>query len=105
MYSSRMRTARLLSLSEGGGSASGGKGVCIHWWGRSASRDGRSASEGQGVCIQGRWGSASREDGGLHPVREGVGRPPHPCEQTDRCKNITLPQTSFAVGNEVGVCQ
>ena len=27
-----------------------------------------------------------------------VGRPPPPCEQADRCKNITLPQTSFARG-------
>ena len=28
-----------------------------------------------------------------------VGRPPPRCEQTDRCKNITLPQTSFAADN------
>ena len=27
------------------------------------------------------------------------GRPPSRCEQTDMCKNITLPQTSFAGGN------
>ena len=45
-----------------------------------------------GVCIQG--GSAS---GGS--ASRGWADPPPPCEKTDRCKNITLPQTSFAGGN------
>ena len=32
-----------------------------------------------------------------------VGRPPKepPCEQIDRCKNITLTQNSFASGNKL----
>ena len=30
-----------------------------------------------------------------------VGKPPPPCGQTHTCENITLPQTSFAGGNNV----
>ena len=58
-----------------------------------------SASRGSGSASGGGGG------GGLHlegkgSVSGGVGRPPSPPvkRMTDRCKNITLPQTSFAVG-------
>ena len=96
MHSSRMRTARLLTRSRGGdglhprGSASQ-RG--LHPWGVCIQG---SAPQGflhpRGVCI---WGSASR---GV--CIWGVGQTPSPCEQTDRCKNITLPKTSFAGGKK-----
>ena len=35
--------------------------------------------------------------------RQPLMQNPSPCEQTDRCENITLSQTSFAGGNKVGV--
>ena len=66
MHSSRMRTARLLTVS-------GGE-FAQPWWGLP-------------------------NLGGLHPG--GLGRPPSPVNRmTHRCKNITLPQTSFAGGNK-----
>ena len=54
-------------------------------------------------------GSSSQPPGCRHPLPPeadppAIGRPrlqadPSPCEQTDRCKHTTLPQTSFAGGN------
>ena len=66
-------------------------GVCIQGEGGLhpgglQSEGGGSAFRGRGVCIQ----------GDLHP--DVVGQTP--CKLwTDRCKNITLPQTSFVGGN------
>ena len=77
LHSSRMRTARTLTISpsmlctRGGGATSQG---CL---GRGASR---------GVSS---WGVPP--PGGLPPVNR----------MTNRCKNITLPQTSFAGGNNI----
>ena len=91
MHASRMRTVRSLTVSRRGGVCIQGEGVSgegalhpgggLHPWG--------SASMGKGGLHAG--------GGGLHP--RGLGRPPCPHEQTDRCKNITLPKTSFAGGN------
>ena len=82
MHFSRMPTVGLLTVSNsipGEGPAS--RGVGLHPGG-SASEVG-SKSRGRGVCICG-----------------GLGKSPFPVNRmTDRCKNITLPQTSFAGGN------
>ena len=66
-----------------------------------------NVATGRGVSL-GLWGSlplspgggsASRL-GGCQPLRESTSQPPLPTppvnRMTDRCKNITLPQTSFA---------
>ena len=111
-HSSRIRTARLLTVSEGegegfcptpGGLHPGGsaqpQGVCI--WGVCPNLGGVCPTLGvlhPGVCPTPgglhRGGSASRGD---------VGKTPSPSppvnRMTHRCKNITLPQTSFAGGN------
>ena len=126
MPSSRMRTARLSTVSGGlhpgrgstqtwGGSAQHW-GVCIRGGlpnlGESASRGvcptlgglpnrgglhpGGSAQSG-GVCIQGGLPNpgGSAQPGGS--ASGGVGQAPSPVNKmTHRCKNITLPQTSFA---------
>ena len=79
MHSSRMRTARLLTVSRGSAS----KGVC---------------TTRQGLHLGGlHLGGSAQPCGGLH--LEGLGRPRPPVNRmTHRCKNITLPQTSFAGG-------
>ena len=82
LHSSRMRTARLLPVSPsmhcGGGSAPGW--VCLLW----------------GVCS---WGCVPASGhGGCIPACNGADPPVN--RMTDRCKNTTLPQTSFAGGNE-----
>ena len=51
---------------------------------------------GGGVPASGPGGMPASGPGGVYPSMQW-GRPP--CEQNDRCKNITLPQTSFAGGN------
>ena len=94
-HSSRMHTARLLTVSPSmhctGGSALA-RGICLDWG---------------GVCQH--WGSlpcwgfcncqgASALPEGVvsqHTLRQC---PPSSNRMTDRCKNITLPQTSFAGG-------
>ena len=100
MHSSRMRTARLLTVSVGfacptpgggglhrGGSSQPGGGVCIGG-GSVQLRAGPHPAGGsvqpwEGVCIQGGWANP--------PVNR----------MTHRCKNISLPQTSFAGGKYV----
>ena len=64
MHSSRVRTARLLTVSEGvciggeicigEGSASRGEGVCIQGEGVCIQGEGVCV-QGEGVCIQGGW--------------------------------------------------
>ena len=94
MHSSRMRTAH---VSRGGRSASGGGG--LHPGGRSASRGEVCI---QGVCILGVCIQRGVYIGGVCIQRgstSGGGRPLFPMNRmTDRCKNITLRQTSFASG-------
>ena len=101
----------------------------LHLWGGDLTNPGGSASWGgsdqpRGSASRGNFpnpgGSTS---GGLHPggsasgrvcrnphpspptpicLQGGIGQPPLPPvnRMTHRCKNITLPQTSFAPGNE-----
>ena len=113
MHSSRMRTARLLThpggVCIGGGDVSASGGGCLHL-GRSALRG------GGGVCLEGclhpgvGCGSTSGEFawGGLHPgglpggwgSSSGAVCTPPVNRMTHGCnKSITLPQTSFADGN------
>ena len=85
MHSSRMRTARLLTITH---SIWDERGVCP-WgsaWGCLPGGGGGSAEGGQprGVCI---------------PACNGADTP-HVNRITDRYKNITLPLTSFAGGNK-----
>ena len=98
MHSSRMRTARLLTVS-GEALPNPGGGVSIQ---------GGSAKPGGGVDPT-LGGSASRGGlpGGLHPegvciggsASRGSAQPPRfVYRMTHRCKNITLPRTSFAGG-------
>ena len=68
MHSSRIRTARSLPYRE----------VCVRGWGVSV----QGGSLSKGVSVQER--GLCQED----PVNR----------KTDRCKNIILPQTSFAGG-------
>ena len=111
IHSSRMRTTRLLTVMRGG--------VCIQ--GEVCPTPGGVPNPGavcilRGVCptVEGGLhlgvyptpgGSASR--GYAQPWRvciciQGLDRPPSPSvnRMTHRCKNITLPQTSFAGGNK-----
>ena len=138
MHSSRMRTARSLTVSpsmlcsRGGGVCSGGSvcsrgGVCsggcllpgecllLGGWllpgGVCSGRVGVSAPRGcllwegggcllWGCLLLGRcllWGVCS---GGVWYPSMHWGRHPPVNRMTDRCKNITLPQTSFVGGNE-----
>ena len=81
MHSSRMCTAH--SLPYGGSLSGGGGEVSVH---------GGLCPEGsltRGVSVQ-----------GISVQEESLsGRPPSPVNRmTDRCKNITLPQTLFAGG-------
>ena len=122
-----MRTARLLPVSPsmhygggcllGGGVCSGGGGVCswvgVCLWSGGCLFQGVSASGLGGVCSRGVsapwgvWGGVCSggvclwSRGGLllgvYPCMHW-GRPPPVNRMTDRCKNITLPQTSFAGG-------
>ena len=125
MHSSRMHTARLLTVSEGGSASGGLHPGGLPTTGGSASRGvcptleslpnlgGGSAQPWGGVCPTawvciGRvciWGeSAFRR---VCPTPEGLhlgggsasGGPPPPVNRMmHRCKNITLPQTSFTGG-------
>ena len=80
------------SLSKGGGEdlcpgagVSGQRGLCPG--------GGGSLSRGERISVHGVWGSLSRGDlcqG--HPPMNGM---------THSCKNITLPQTSFAGGKKL----
>ena len=97
MHSSRMRTARLLTVS-GGGVLPKPVGICIQ---------GGSAQPGGGLHP---GGSAKLRGGGLHPGEVwiwgggsaqpgGGGSAWHIGDRmTHMCKNITLPQTSFVGG-------
>ena len=107
MHSSRMRTARLLPVSPsmhcsrecttwGGYLVQGG--VPAQREGIPAQREGIPAQGGTGVYLV--WGvylllGGVPALGGTYP-----GTPPPPVNRmTNRCKNMTLPQTSFAGGN------
>ena len=81
MHSSRMRTARLLTVFPSMHSAGG----CLLLGG---SGPGRVFAPGGRVCSRGVSQHALRQT------------PPCMDRMTDRCKNITLPQTSFAGGNK-----
>ena len=115
MHSSRMRTACLLTIMGGGGSAqprgSASRGVCptqggLHPWRGGLPNLGGLHPEGSGqpwgvfptwgVCIRGVCPTPGVCIGG-----GGLGRLPPPVNRmTHRCKNITLPQTSFAGGKD-----
>ena len=113
MHSSRMSTARMLTVShrteEGGLSVQGRSllrgdacpGWCLHREDQSAQGvfcPGVSA-QGVGVC----QGCVSAQGVCAWEVYPNMkwGRHPTPMNRiTDRCKNITLPQTSFAGGNK-----
>ena len=118
LHSSRMRTARALTISPSmlctggcplpGGVCSGG--VCS-WRGLSA--PGGCVSSG-GVCSWGMsapgevcsWGCVCSQGGCLLPGGiPGLGvylvRYSPCCGQTHACKHITLPQSSFAGGNNL----
>ena len=70
----------------------------------------RGCMHGPGGCMvpgAGAWSRGVHGPRGVCMVRRGGGIPacteaePPPCERmTNRCKNITLPQTSFAGGNK-----
>ena len=77
MHSSRMRTVRLLPVSP---SITGG--VCS-----------------RGGCLLRGCLPLVRGGDGVYPSMQW-GRPPPVDRMTDRCKNITLPQTSFAGSNK-----
>ena len=125
MHSSRMLTTCLLMYPRGSAS----RGVGLHLGEGSASRGGGVhpggvylgvlhlgvCIQGEGVCIQGGLhpgrgsciqgvGSASRGvyQGGLHLgiCIQGVCLPPVN-RMTHGCKNITLPQTSYAGGKNI----
>ena len=84
MHSSRMRTARLLTASPNMHSAE--EGVCSRR-GVSGPREGGSSPRGHG-------GVCSGEGVSQHAPRQT----PPVNRMTDRCKNISLPQTSFVGG-------
>ena len=79
VHSSRMRTARLLTISR--------SIQCISGWG--------SATRG-GLHV---WGEGLHPGGVINPG--GSWADPLVNRMTDSCKNITLPQTSFAGGKKV----
>ena len=91
LHSSRMRTARALTVSHsklGGGGVSAPGGVCLLWWGLllGVSGPGGMGVSGPGVSALG--GVWSR--GGVWS--QGVCEVPPVNRITDACKNITLPQ-------------
>ena len=127
LHSSRMCTARVLTVSPsmlcaGGGVFSGERGLLPGvssggslWGGRSPLGEGLLwgspprdllQGEGRGVSSWGLlwgdllWGVPSWVEGLLRGVSQHALRQTPPVNRmTNRCKNITLPQTSFAGGN------
>ena len=124
MHSSRMRTAYLLTVSGGGGGSAQPRGFCPTLGsaqpggsaqprgsllnpGGSASGGGSAQSRGKGSAQPWRdlhpGGSAqsrgSAQPGGSASMGGSADLPPPVIRMTHRCKNITLPQTSFAGGN------
>ena len=106
MHSSRMRTARLLTIYLLGdlGSAATGRG-CIHWWvhpGGVQWGESRGVHPGgvSGVCIRGWVGCIQ----GVHirTVPEGgILDTPFPCKQNvTRLWKYYLPHTLYAGGNK-----
>ena len=97
LHSSRMHTARSLTITSsmlcsGGGCLVPGVPGQRDVWSRGApawSREGYLPGPGGGLV-----------PGGWYPSMHW-GRTPPVNRMTDRCKNITLPQTSFAGGNEL----
>ena len=94
MYSSRMRTARLLTVSQQYKGSTCPGGVYLP---RGCTGPGGVPAQGvhlpMGVYLPGGGGVPAQ--GGYLPRYS-----PHPVNRmTDRCKNLTLPQTSFAGGN------
>ena len=73
MHSSRMRIARLLTISRS-------------TWGRGS--------------VQPHWMQTPQMQTSPSPDADHPGCRP-PCEQTDACENITLSLTSFAGGNDI----
>ena len=99
MHSSRMRTARFNGhLYRWGGG-------CLPSWGVSRGVVFACVVSARGVCVyQHAMGSGCLPLphcmlGYTHPLPLHVGIHPPLNRMTDRCKNITLPQTSFAGGN------
>ena len=93
MHSSGMRTARLLTVSRGGGS--------LHPWGRVCPTPGGlhpgGSAQSQGLCIQG--GLPNPGGGGEVSASLGGESASAANRMTQRRKNIILPQTSFVGGN------
>ena len=82
-HSSRMRTARLLTVSH---SIQGGEG----------------SAQGGGVCLGGCLPRRGCLPGGCVSQHAMGQTPPPPVDRmTDRCKNTTLPQTSFECGKNL----
>ena len=118
MHSSRMRTARLLTISQHAMLGGGGWGVPA----RGVYLPGGVPAQGRGVYLpRGGWctcmgrGCTCPEEGGIPAwgggiylpgvYLPGVGVPDQVLtlsvnRMTDNCKNITLPQTSFSGGNK-----
>ena len=89
LHSSRMHTARLLTVSPS-----------MHCAGGEVPDPGGAWSGGvcsEGCLVQG--GSAPGGGGWWYPSMPEADTPPVN-RMTDRCKNITLPQTLFAGGNK-----
>ena len=86
MHSSRMRTACLLTVSH--------SILGVSAWGRCVQRVCVRGDVCPGVCVCPGWG---RQGWVCIPACNGADLPPLN-RTTDRCKNITLPQTSFVGG-------
>ena len=99
MHSSRMRTAHLLPVSPSMHCSGGVPGLGVYLVPGCVPGP-------RGWCVPGgcTWSEGGVPPGGVYLVREGgtcPGTPPLWTEWlTDRFKNITLPQTSFAGGNK-----
>ena len=123
MHSGRMRTARLLTvLGEGGGLPNLGGGG-LHPWGSASTgvciwglvlpnpgglhRGGLPNPGGSASCMGSVQPQGGLHPGGVFPTVRGlhpgvIGQTPSPPvnRMIHRCKNITLPQTSFPGGNK-----
>ena len=101
LHSSRMRTARSLTVYPSMLCSGGGGGL-----GRPVPRGGAwSRGGGFGLVLGGAWSGGCLVQGGArsggHALRQTPPLPPWTEFLTHTSKNITLPQTSFAGGNKV----
>ena len=105
LHSSRMCTSRALTVSPsmlcaGGVSSLGGSplGEGGLLWERGVSSGGGGLLWGRGVSSRG-VSSGGSPPGGVVVSQHALRQTPPVNRMTNRCKNITLPQTSFAGGN------